>query len=235
MQLAHGEAYAAGMSTRRRPLHLRVLVILAAALLLVVTVALPAGAVTKVTGTPLQLLARLSTAAEHYWGYDRAKFEHWIDADGDGCDTRDEVLVNESTRAVTIGSGCAIRGGKWYSAYDGVWTTDPSNFDIDHVVALKEAWDSGAWSWTAARRRAYANDLGAGASLRAVSASSNRSKSDKDPADWLPTKVSFRCTYASQWVATKVRWGLKVDSRERTALKGLLASCPAPVITVTIP
>ncbi len=235
MQLAHGEAYAARMPTRRSPLRPRRLVAVAAALLLVVALAVPAGAVTKVTGTPLQLLARLSTAAEHYWGYDRAKFEHWIDADGDGCDTRDEVLIKESTRAVTIGSGCAIHGGKWYSAYDGVWTTDPSTFDIDHLVALKEAWDSGAWSWTAARRRAYANDLGAGASLRAVSAASNRSKSDKDPADWLPAKVSFRCTYANQWVATKVRWGLKVDSRERSALKSLLASCPAPVMTVNVP
>ncbi len=193
-----------------------------------------ASAATKVSGTALALLGRLATKAEHGKGYARSKFQLWIDADRDGCDTRDEVLIVESKRPVRIGSGCRIYGGKWYSAYDGRWTTNPSTFDIDHVVALKEAWDSGAWKWTKARRRAYANDLGSGRSLRAVTASSNRSKSDRDPAQWLPNRVSFRCTYATQWVATKVRWHLAVNAAERRALHRILSSCPARTITVSI-
>lgn len=193
-----------------------------------------AAAATKVSGTALSLLGRLVTKAEHGAGYSRSKFQLWIDADGDGCDTRDEVLIAESRKPVRIGSGCRIYGGKWYSAYDGKWTTNPSTFDIDHVVALKEAWDSGAWSWTRARRRAYANDLGSGRSLRAVSAVSNRSKSDRDPAQWLPPRSSFRCTYATQWVATKVRWHLAVNKAERRALRNILVSCPARTITVSI-
>ncbi len=193
-----------------------------------------AAASTKVSGSALNLLGQLATRSEHGKGYSRTKFQGWIDADGDGCDTRDEVLIAESKRPVKIGSGCRISGGRWYSAYDGTWTTNPSTFDIDHVVALKEAWDSGAWSWTKARRRAYANDLGSGRSLRAVTAASNRSKSDRDPAQWLPTRVAFRCTYATQWIATKVRWHLAVNKAERRALRNVLASCPVRTITVSV-
>jgi hypothetical protein len=196
--------------------------------------AAPADGATRVSGTPLQLLNRLTVASEHPRGYDRSKFVHWIDADGDGCDTRDEVLIAESLTSVRVGAGCRIYGGKWFSAYDGKYTRDPGTFDIDHLVALKEAWDSGAWAWTASRRKAYANDLGSGRSLRAVTASSNRSKSDQDPAQWLPSRTSFRCTYAKQWVATKVRWRLKVNPAEKTALKTLLGHCSSATMTVSI-
>ena len=113
-------------------------------------------------------------------------------------------------------------------------TTTASGFDIDHVVALKEAWDSGAWDWTSARRKSYANDLGDWRSLRAVSAASNRSKSDKDPAQWLPTRTSFRCTYAREWVVVKVRWSLSVDTLERAALKRILTGCPERTATVAV-
>lgn len=223
------------MQHRRPPLLSRLARAAAAAILL--AGALAAGTAaggSSATGTQLQLLARLRSAAEHPAGYDRALFPHWIDADGDGCTTRYEVLIKESTRAVSVGSGCYLTGGKWYSAYDGAWSTNPTTFDIDHLVALKEAWDSGAWSWSTARRRAYANDLGYGATLRAVSAASNRSKSDKDPAQWLPSRTAFRCTYATQWVAVKTRWNLAVDAAERSALRSLLASCPVRTLTVPV-
>lgn len=195
------------------------------AILLAALFASPATAATTVNGTGLQLLARLTTAAERPAGYDRALFVLWVDADHDGCDTREEVLIAESRSTATTGTGCAV-SGTWRSAYDGLTTTRASTFDIDHVVPLKEAWDSGAYDWTAARRRSYANDLGDSRSLRAVSAASNRSKGDKDPAQWLPPLVSFRCTYATDWVVVKVRWGLAVDPRERAALRSILASCP---------
>lgn len=117
--------------------------------------------------------------------------------------------------------------------YDGLTFTDPSDLDIDHVVALAEAWDSGAYAWDSARRRAFANDLGVSWSLIAVSASSNRSKSDKDPAEWLPTSASVRCQYLGDWVAVKARWGLAVDDAERSALAGA-ADCQERLIDVVI-
>ncbi len=184
------------------------------------------------TSTALSLLAALPTAAEDGTGYDRALFVHWIDADGNGCDTRAEVLIAESTTPVTVDADCAISGGTWHSVYDGADTTDASTFDVDHVVPLAEAWGSGAWGWTAARRQGYANDLGDARSLRAVSASSNRSKGDSDPAEWLPPQADFGCTYASEWIVVKTRWGLSVDSAERTVLAGMLAVCPPDAVTV---
>ena len=182
---------------------------------------------TTTTTTPAvsDPLSGLTIAAEQSSGYDRALFKHWIDADRDGCDTRREVLITESITPVTVGSGCSISGGKWFSAYDGTETTDASTFDIDHVVALKEAWDSGANAWTADRRQAFANDLDDSFALIAVTASSNRSKSDKDPAEWLPTRAAYKCTYVNDWIRIKKIWGLSVDQAEYDALKRVLATC----------
>ncbi|MFJ8896935.1 HNH endonuclease family protein [Leifsonia sp. NPDC102414] len=115
----------------------------------------------------------------------------------------------------TIGPGCKVTAGQWYSFYDGVTVTAPGGLDIDHMVPLAEAWDSGASAWTPERREAYANDLDAESSLVAVTARTNRSKADQDPADWLTPLLDARCTYAADWVATKLRWKLAVDDRER--------------------
>ena len=221
-----------GASATRHRVSAHLIVLLAAAVLAASNGA-PAAAATFASGTGLQLLGRLATAREHPAGYDRARFVHWIDADRDGCDTRDEVLIAESRTTPRIRSGCSVTGS-WRSAYDGVTTTRPSSLDIDHVVPLKEAWDSGAWRWTAARRQVYANDLGISASLRAVSATSNREKGDKDPAEWLPPLTSFRCAYATEWVVIKVRWRLTVDTLERAALRRILAGCPARVVRVAV-
>ncbi len=221
-----------GISATHSRIATRLAVLLAAAVL-VASHGTPASAATKVSGTGLELLARLETLPEHPGGYARSLFVHWVDADNDGCGTRNEVLIAESRTTPRVGSGCSV-GGSWRSAYDGLSTTKASSLDIDHVVALKEAWDSGAWNWTSARRKSFANDLGDSRSLRAVSAASNRSKSDKDPAQWLPPLASFRCTYASEWVVVKVRWSLSVDTRERAALKGILTGCPVRTATVAI-
>ena len=158
-------------------------------------------------------------------GYSRDFFDHWIDADGDGCDTRREVLIEESLQPVTVGSGCFLDGGEWYSAFDGATTTNPSNFDIDHFVPLKEAWESGAHSWSDERRRDFANDLSNSASLIAVSASSNRSKGARDPAEWLPPDSSYHCLYAAQWIEVKLYWDLSVDPIEAMALDDILSRC----------
>jgi hypothetical protein len=160
------------------------------------------------------LLSRLVVAAEHLEGYDRDRFHHWIDADHDGCNTRCEVLEEE--RRPDVG---------WVSIYDGFVTTDKAKLEIDHVVALAEAWRSGAWAWDDARREAFANDLEEPDALIAVSSASNQSKADKDPAEWRPPLRGSWCQWARAWTTVKVRWSLTVDARELDAVRALLADC----------
>ena len=176
--------------------------------------------------TLAQLLALLPTAAENRTGYSRDLFHLWIDADHDGCNTRYEVLIAEAVVTPSVGASCSLSGGSWLSLYDNVAFTDPSGMDIDHMVPLAEAWDSGAYGWTASRREAFANDLDVTWSLIAVSASSNRSKGDRDPAEWLPPASSYWCTYLADWLAVKVRWSLSVDSMERAAIQSDIGACP---------
>jgi len=171
------------------------------------------------------LLAQLEIEDEFEGGYDRDLFRHWIDADRNGCDARREVLIIEAVVSPVVGSGCSLTGGSWYSAFDGETTTDPSLFDIDHMVPLKEAWDSGAHAWDSERRRAFANDLDLPEALIAVSRSSNRSKGADDPADWLPPLRSYHCQYVKDWMVVKIKWQLSVDPREFTALRNVAAGC----------
>ena len=166
----------------------------------------------------------LRVEAEHAGGYKRTLFADWYDADGDGCNTRQEVLIAESIIPVTIGDACTVTG-KWFSVYDGVTTTKSRGFDIDHMVPLKEAWDSGAWNWNTDQRKKFANDLDEPFFLIAVTASSNRSKGERDPAEWMPTSAKYRCEYARIWVSIKRAWDLSVDPAENTFLTRTLARC----------
>ncbi|APY85474.1 HNH endonuclease family protein [Streptomyces alfalfae] len=175
--------------------------------------------------TLTQAVDALQTAPESREGYQRSRFKHWTDDDRDSCNTREEVLIAESRVEPTVGPGCKVTGGQWYSYYDGETVTQPRALDIDHMVPLAEAWDSGASTWSAERRTAYANDLGDERSLVAVTARSNRSKSDQDPAEWQPPLADARCTYTAQWVATKLRWDLTVDQAEQQALRELATGC----------
>jgi hypothetical protein len=158
-------------------------------------------------------------------GYDRDLFADWYDADRDGCNTRKEVLIAESLDPVTIGPKCAISGGRWFSIYDNVETTDASKFDIDHMVPLKEAWDSGAWNWNADQRKAFANDLDQPFFLIAVTGSSNSKKGADDPAEWMPPNASYHCEYVRIWIEIKRAWDLSVDQAEHDYLAQKLASC----------
>jgi hypothetical protein len=171
------------------------------------------------------LLASMEIEPEVTSGYDRSLFKHWIDADGDSCDAREEVLIIESLEPVTLGAGCKVLTGRWLSNFDGVVITDSSKLDMDHMVPLKEAWDSGANTWSASRRQAFANDIDLPEALIAVSASSNRSKSARDPAEWLPTNTSYRCQYVEDWMTVKVKWELSVDAKEFEALRGISVGC----------
>ena len=171
-----------------------------------------------------ELLASLAIAPEYPSGYDRDLFQHWIDADSNGCNTRREVLILESISDPQVGERCAV-DGTWLSHYDNRQITDAAELDIDHMVPLAEAWRSGAYRWSADTRKRFANDLGFSGSLIAVTASSNRSKSDQDPASWLPSNGAYLCQYSYDWLAVKYRWSLTIDSDEALALAAIVPSC----------
>ncbi len=209
----------------RRLLACTCALVCATALLSVITVSGASADTLKVR--LVRAVQSLPVADETRSGYARDKFRLWIDADGDCRDTRDEVLAAESSVRV---SGCDVQRGRWRSYYDGVVTRTSTSFDIDHLVPLAEAWDSGARRWSAATRTRYANDLGDYRTLVAVTASSNRSKSDRDPAEWMPRLG--KCRYVQQWTAVKLRWSLKVDAAEKRALLARARRCDNVVLTV---
>ncbi|ONI82312.1 hypothetical protein ALI22I_40035 [Saccharothrix sp. ALI-22-I] len=168
-------------------------------------------------------LNALTVAAEgSTTGYSRDLFPHWSTVSG-SCNTRETVLKRDGTNVVTD-SSCAATSGRWFSPYDGATWTLASDVDIDHVVALAEAWRSGASSWTTARRQSFANDL-TNPQLIAVTDNVNQSKGDQDPAEWKPPLTSYWCTYAKMWIHSKYQWGLRVDSAEKSALQSMLGRC----------
>lgn len=171
----------------------------------------------------LTLLERIRVENEVGAGYSRDLFRHWIDADGDRCNTREEVLIAESSTPAQVDAfGCTVIAGDWFSPFDGQVHTDPSDLDIDHLVPLKESWDSGAHSWSSSQRERFANDLSDGRALIAVTSGVNRSKGDRDPSQWLPPRSAYVCTYISDWIAVKYQWSLSMDSSEWGRLKNLL-------------
>jgi hypothetical protein len=156
-------------------------------------------------------------------GYARSKFRHWITAPN-GCSTREVVLIRDTS--IVNAKGCRVVSGEWFSPYDATTWQVASRLDIDHMVPLKEAWVSGASAWSPVRRQAFANDLGWTGSLIAVSASSNRSKGDRDPARWMPPNTGYWCTYLFDWIDVKYRWSLSVDPSEKQAITRDLSACP---------
>ena len=176
----------------------------------------------------LNTKVELYISEEYSGNYDRSLFRHWIDADNNGCDTRKEVLISESKTKVKIGRKCAISGGTWVSAFDNKTIKGSgTGIDVDHFVPLAEAWRSGAWRWTPEERQYFANDLKDERVLVAVSASSNRSKGDKDPSKWLP-KVSKEqvCEYVLNWVAIKLRYSLTTDPMEASKIQEIADADP---------
>lgn len=193
-----------------------------------VATSVPKGGAARTIG---RVAASIPVARERSAGYRRESFRHWVDDDGDGCNTREEVLIAESASPPQVDPyGCKVVAGDWYSPYDGVTHSDPSDLDIDHLVPLKEAWDSGAHAWSAAKRRSFANDLSDARSLIAVTAGENRSKGDKDPSNWMPDRREYWCSYIADWIGVKARWGLSMDQSEAARVRKIGATCGSTVV-----
>lgn len=159
--------------------------------------------------------------------YDRAGWPHWVDADGDCQDTRQEVLVAESETPVRFRDArrCAVASGRWRCPYTGRVITDPRELDVDHLVPLHEAHRAGGHAWDRDQRQRFANALDDPMHLVAVDARANRAKSDKAPHAWMPPNPSHRCAYLRAWVDVKERWGLAQGPEERAYVEAGLADC----------
>lgn len=142
--------------------------------------------------------------------YDRDDWGGWIDEDGDGLNTRHEVLAEESLIKPIVSNNKVI-SGKWFDKYTGKYFTNPSDLDIDHLVPLKNAYISGASNWSKKKKNRYYNYLKYDNHLIAVSKSANRNKSDKSPVDWLPPNKDYQCEYVREWFKIKTAWGLTIE------------------------
>jgi hypothetical protein len=161
-------------------------------------------------------------------GYDRSSFSHWRDPDRNGCDARNDTLRRDLTNLVikSDSNGCKVLGGVLADPYSGKnidFVFGASLVDIDHVVALSNAWQTGAFQFTNEIRLQFANDP---LNLLAVSASLNRQKGDGDAGTWLPPTKSYRCQYVARQIAVKKKYGLWLTKPEKVAMSTLLAKCP---------
>jgi hypothetical protein len=169
-------------------------------------------------------------------GYSRDEFGNaWADVDRNGCDTRNDILGRDLTvMEYKPGTdGCVVLRGTLLDPYSGrtlEFERGPRSAEvqIDHVVALSNAWQTGAQGWSEARRKQFANDP---LNLLAVDGRLNQSKGAGDAATWLPPRRSYRCAYASRQAAVKARYDLWVTRAERDALQRLLAACPAQPVS----
>jgi hypothetical protein len=165
-------------------------------------------------------------------GYTRAQFgPTWADVDRNGCDTRNDILKRDLTSVVFKAKtrNCVVESGTLIDRYSG----ETINFvrgnissmevQIDHVVALSNAWQTGAFKLTADQRKSLANDP---VNLFAVKGRLNSQKGDGDAATWLPPLKSFRCAYVAQQIAVKAKYSLWVVAPEKSAMAAILAKCP---------
>ncbi|WP_216402506.1 HNH endonuclease family protein [Arcanobacterium phocae] len=180
-----------------------------------------------------QLLSSLTIRNEHASTptYRRSEFgQPWADIDHNGCDTRNDILARDITDPV-FKSGthnCVVVEGKLTEPYTG----QTINFirgketsalvQIDHVVALGDAWRSGAWTWPPHQRELFANDP---TNLLAVDGQQNQDKGAANAAQWLPADASFHCSYIQQQLRVKVNWHLSVTPQEYRTMQRILSQC----------
>ena len=179
------------------------------------------------TPTAIQELNKLTVKGRApKTGYNRNLFGNgWVDINRNGCDTRNDILRRDLTKITREGS-CKILTG----ILDDPYSTrvvkfvrgGASEVDIDHVVALSDAWQKGAQPWPFAKRVAFANDP---LNLLATDAGLNRQKGDGDAATWLPPDRSARCSYVARQIAVKKKYKVWVTGAEKTAMSKVLSSC----------
>ena len=182
------------------------------------------------TGTAAQQLEQLAPAQDAPpTRYDRDAFgQRWADIDRNGCDQRNDTLRTQlgEVQLKPGTGGCKVLAGTLTDPYSGhvlaFTSTDPQAVQIDHVVALSDAWQKGAQQLTEEQRRDFANDP---LNLMAVAGWANQQKGDGDTATWLPPRREFRCSYVSRQVLVKERYGLWVTAAERDAMDRVLAGC----------
>jgi hypothetical protein len=165
-------------------------------------------------------------------GYTREKFgDGWVDTDHNGCDTRNDVLARDLTgeRFEPGTHDCIVVSGTLADPYSGKTIRFRRGQDtseavqIDHVVALSDAWQKGAQQWSADKRTAFANDP---LNLLAVDGPLNQGKGDGDAATWLPPNRAYRCSYVARQVAVKAGYGLWMTRAEHDAVAAVLQTCP---------
>lgn len=161
-------------------------------------------------------------------GYSRESFDHWSrandfgwDAPESSCDAREAALIRDGEN-VEVGSGCKVTSGKWHDPYTDQAFTDPSDIDTDHIVALGNAWRSGASAWDDAERERYANDPEV---LLSVEDNANQSKGDKGPEAWKPPNEAVWCDFAERWISIKAKYDLSINPEEKEALTQMLDGC----------
>ena len=164
-------------------------------------------------------------------GYTRDQFgQRWADVNRNGCDTRNDILQRDLTNILFKPGthNCVVLSGTLIDPYSGTkidfvrGNVTSMEVQIDHVVALSNAWQTGAFKLTLEKRTAFANDP---ENLLAVKGSLNSQKGDGDAATWLPPLKSYRCTYVSKQIAVKAKYGLWVTAPEKVAMKSILAKC----------
>ena len=160
-------------------------------------------------------------------GYARSQFPHWSDPDRNGCDARNDTLKRDLTN-ITYKAGtrdCKVIAGQLLDPFSGKVITFSATkvvIDIDHVVALSNAWQTGAAYFNKNKRSQIANDP---LNLLAVDSKLNRQKRDGDAATWLPPSKAFRCEYVARQVAVKAKYGLWVTKPEKVAINKILSTC----------
>ncbi|MGL5828783.1 MAG: HNH endonuclease family protein [Angustibacter sp.] len=162
-------------------------------------------------------------------GYSRQEFgRSWADTDGNGCDTRNDILARDLTKSVIDGE-CRVRSGSLTDPYSGRiidfrrGEQSSADVQIDHVVSLSNAWQTGAQQLTAPQRLEFANDP---SNLMAVDGPTNSAKGDGDAATWLPPRRAGRCAYVARQISVKVAYRLWVTSAEKSAMSRVLTQCP---------
>jgi hypothetical protein len=174
-------------------------------------------------------------------GYDRDRFgQAWLDTDRNGCDTRNDVLRRDLRDLVLKAGtrGCLVLRGTLNDPYTGKriafvrGESTSGAVQIDHVVALADAWQKGAQQWAPDRRAAFANDP---LNLLAVDGPTNGRKGAGDTATWLPPNTSYRCAYVARQVAVKVKYRLWATAAERDAMVRVLTPCPNQPLPTAAP